>query len=481
MKRLFLFVLLLLTVAPRVVAQDASATAKRVVVGVSNASPTGTTLHRLAKLTGAPSKATVAATTDTDGAVGVATAGAGAAGVATIQTGGLSDVTAGGGCDFDGATVAGHYVQQSATTDGKCHDTGSASYPASGQVIGRVLTTNGGAGTYSLLLTLTRGAPASALADPGANGVVVRTSAGATTNRSVAGTSPVTVTNGDGVSGNPTVACATCATLAGSESLTNKKLGSLTTNGPVFTSAGDGTLNSEAQLSAARGGFGADVSAQSGVPLFAAGAATFTSTSGTGNFARVTSPTFTTPALGTPSAVVLTSGTGLPISTGVSGLGTGVATFLGTPSSANLAAALTGETGTGAAVFDTSPTIVTPTIASFANATHGHQSAAGGGTLDAAAIAAGTLPTARGGFNVTDTSGGALSNQKAVRGAATLSAGSATVTLTGGAIFTSSGTYNCYGTNTTNANAFKFAYTSGSQFTATGTGSDVITFVCIGN
>jgi len=77
-----------------------------------------------------------------------------------------------------------------------------------------------------------------------------------------------------------------------------------------------------------------------------------------------TSPTLVTPALGTPSAVVLTSGTGLPISTGVSGLGTGVATFLATPSSANLASALTDETGTGANVFGTSPTIATPVISS---------------------------------------------------------------------------------------------------------------------
>lgn len=46
-------------------------------------------------------------------------------------------------------------------------------------------------------------------------------------------------------------------------------------------------------LPAANGGFAADVSASSGVPLFAAGAATFTATSGTGNFARVASPTFT--------------------------------------------------------------------------------------------------------------------------------------------------------------------------------------------
>jgi hypothetical protein len=48
-------------------------------------------------------------------------------------------------------------------------------------------------------------------------------------------------------------------------------------------------------------------------------------------------------ALGTPSGGTLTNATGLPISTGVSGLGTNVATFLGTPSVANLASALTDE------------------------------------------------------------------------------------------------------------------------------------------
>lgn len=42
--------------------------------------------------------------------------------------------------------------------------------------------------------------------------------------------------------------------------------------------------------------------------------------------------------------------------------GTGVATFLATPSSANLAAAITDETGSGLAVFATSPTLTTPTI-----------------------------------------------------------------------------------------------------------------------
>jgi hypothetical protein len=48
--------------------------------------------------------------------------------------------------------------------------------------------------------------------------------------------------------------------------------------------------------------------------------------------------------------------------TGLSSLGTGVATWLGTPSSANLAAAVTDETGSGALVFATSPTLVTPVL-----------------------------------------------------------------------------------------------------------------------
>ena len=94
-----------------------------------------------------------------------------------------------------------------------------------------------------------------------------------------------------------------------------------------------------------------------------------TTSTGTGAVVLSNSPTLVTPALGTPSSGTATNLTGLPISTGVSGLGTGVATFLGTPSSANLASAVTDETGSGALVFANSPTLVTPALGTPASAT----------------------------------------------------------------------------------------------------------------
>lgn len=62
--------------------------------------------------------------------------------------------------------------------------------------------------------------------------------------------------------------------------------------------------------------------------------------------------------------------------------------------SAQLAGVITNETGTGLLVLDTSPTIITPTIASFANATHNHTNAAGGGQLGVSSVSATGTPSA---------------------------------------------------------------------------------------
>ncbi len=87
---------------------------------------------------------------------------------------------------------------------------------------------------------------------------------------------------------------------------------------------------------------------------------------GTGLAVLATSPALTTPNLGTPSAATLTNATGLPISTGVAGLGANVATALATPSSANLRSAVSDESGTGALIFGSGalgdPTATTLTL-----------------------------------------------------------------------------------------------------------------------
>lgn len=111
----------------------------------------------------------------------------------------------------------------------------------------------------------------------------------------------------------------------------------------------------------------------------------------TGTF---TSPTLVTPALGTPASGVLTSCTGLPIATGVSGLAANVATFLATPSSANLIAAVTDETGTGALVFGTAPTITSAVLVTPALGVATATSVVAASFLKTTAVAVGALPAA---------------------------------------------------------------------------------------
>jgi hypothetical protein len=119
----------------------------QLVITVPNAGTTGTTIGSLAKLTGAPSTAVITATTDTSGIVGIVigwTGSSATTGSAVIARGGEAS------CTFDGATTAGDYVQNSTTTSGDCHDTGSATVPTSGQILGRVLSTNASSGLYAM-------------------------------------------------------------------------------------------------------------------------------------------------------------------------------------------------------------------------------------------------------------------------------------------------------------------------------------------
>ncbi len=103
------------------------------------------------------------------------------------------------------------------------------------------------------------------------------------------------------------------------------------------------------------------------------GALSVTATTGSGSVVLATSPTLITPNLGTPSTLVgtnitgtaagLTAGT-VTTNANLTGAVTSVgnATSLGSFTSANLSGALTDETGSGASVFATSPTLVTPVL-----------------------------------------------------------------------------------------------------------------------
>jgi hypothetical protein len=165
MRKLFSFSFLVLSLGVGLFAQQPI---NRSIVSYANESVTGTTINKLVKLTGAPSAAVLASTSDTSGIVGLCAGGCGATGTATIQYTGVAS------CVFTGATTAGDYVQIDTTTAGNCKDAGSA-FPTTGQVLGRVTSTNASGGTYSVDLTFQQknvaaGGGGGGLSAPAANG-----------------------------------------------------------------------------------------------------------------------------------------------------------------------------------------------------------------------------------------------------------------------------------------------------------------------
>ena len=149
--------------------------------------------------------------------------------------------------------------------------------------------------------------------------------------------------------------------------------------------------------------------------------------------------------------------------TGISSFGTGVATFLGTPSSANLAAAVTGETGSGALVFATSPTLVTPVLGVATGTSFqgiiGNVTPAAGSFTTLGASSTATLNTlASSGATLT---GGTINGMTV--GATTASSGAFTTVTASTAIGTASG-----GTGLSSFTSGGVVYASSSSALATG-------------
>lgn len=190
------------------------------------------------------------------------------------------------------------------------------------------------------------------------------------------------------------VATASVVTLTGSQTITNKTLTSPIMTAPALGTPASGVLTNATGLVPSTG------LAATGTPsasTFLRGDNTWQTVTGTGTVTSV-AQTFTgglvsvagSPITGAGTLALTVAGTsgGIPyfssastwassaalaanslvigggagIAPATTTTGTGILTFLGTPSSANLAAALTNETGSGLAVFGTSPTLITPAL-----------------------------------------------------------------------------------------------------------------------
>jgi hypothetical protein len=112
---------------------------KRSIINVPNDTTTGTVLNELAQFTPAAGGTfRVTSAGDAGGAIGIVVAGAG---TAPSVPNALVTTIGETGCVFDNTAVEADFIQISPTAAGQCHDSG-ATYPTSGQVLGRVTNTS---------------------------------------------------------------------------------------------------------------------------------------------------------------------------------------------------------------------------------------------------------------------------------------------------------------------------------------------------